>query len=73
MTTRAALIRAVESAITFFVITFAVTASGLLSSVDLSDTKAVKTALITAAVGAAVGALKELSGFSALRVTKPPE
>lgn len=71
MLTRAALVRAIESAVTFFLITFVVTASGLLASVDLSDTKAVKTALVTAAVGALVGALKELSGLSTMRVEKP--
>lgn len=67
-----ALIRAVENAITYFIIVFVTTAPGLLLAADLSDTKAVKTALVTAALGAAVGALKELTGFSTMRVTERP-
>jgi hypothetical protein len=63
-----AIIRAAEAAVTFFLVTFVVTASGLLSSVDLSDSKAVNTALIAALVGAVQATVKEPTGFSALAV-----
>jgi hypothetical protein len=63
-----AIIRAAEAAVSFFLVTFVVTASGLLSSVDLSDSKAVDTALIAALVGAVLATVKELTGLSALAV-----
>jgi hypothetical protein len=63
-----AIIRAAEAAVTFFLVTFVVTASGLLSSVDLSDSKAVNTALVAALAGAVLATVKELTGLSALAV-----
>jgi hypothetical protein len=63
-----ALTRAVENAITYFLVIFVVTAAGLLKSVNLSDHAAVWTALSAAALAAIVGAAKELTGFTALSV-----
>ena len=68
-TAGASLLRGLESFVINLIVAFLVLASGILGSVDLTDHKAILTALTIAFFRALIVAAQEFTGASVARVT----